>query len=335
MKYVPYVYSVTHIPSGNFYIGSKYGELCGNTNPSLFWVEGGYFTSSTIIKELLKADGMSAFSVKVRKTFDNALSAQAYEKRFIEKVYKSPKCLNRNIGGVIVDHNNKNLKIKINGVSKYDIIGQKYSAWCNSIDPNTGLSNAQLRGLKLKGVKKKQETIDLVKAKNSAIGEDGLNNYQRTAMQRTGKNNPVHNSGVKEKISLSVKKFMENETPEQRHERIAKIKESMSRPSTVAKMKAIQAENNPARNTNWYNDGLKSYRLHQDDPRILENNLSTGRLNNEVKSGYNYEVVQCPHCGKEGGGGNMKRYHFDNCSQNKKSSIINPIVSETHSLLEL
>ena len=25
------------------------------------------------------------------------------------------------------------------------------------------------------------------------------------------------------------------------------------------------------------------------------------------------ELVQCPHCGLEGGGGNMRRYHFDNC----------------------
>jgi hypothetical protein len=25
------------------------------------------------------------------------------------------------------------------------------------------------------------------------------------------------------------------------------------------------------------------------------------------------EVVMCPHCSKQGGGGNMRRYHFDNC----------------------
>jgi group I intron endonuclease len=25
------------------------------------------------------------------------------------------------------------------------------------------------------------------------------------------------------------------------------------------------------------------------------------------------EVVECPHCAKTGGGGNMRRYHFDNC----------------------
>jgi len=25
------------------------------------------------------------------------------------------------------------------------------------------------------------------------------------------------------------------------------------------------------------------------------------------------QLVTCPHCGKEGGGGNMRRYHFDRC----------------------
>ena len=25
------------------------------------------------------------------------------------------------------------------------------------------------------------------------------------------------------------------------------------------------------------------------------------------------QIVECPHCGLQGGGGNMRRYHFDNC----------------------
>lgn len=29
-------------------------------------------------------------------------------------------------------------------------------------------------------------------------------------------------------------------------------------------------------------------------------------------------IVKCPHCGKEGGGGNMRRYHFDNCKYEGK-----------------
>ena len=29
------------------------------------------------------------------------------------------------------------------------------------------------------------------------------------------------------------------------------------------------------------------------------------------------EIVECPHCGLKGGGGNMRRYHFDNCKDKK------------------
>ncbi len=30
------------------------------------------------------------------------------------------------------------------------------------------------------------------------------------------------------------------------------------------------------------------------------------------------EIVVCPHCGKSGGGGNMRRYHFDRCKSASK-----------------
>lgn len=29
------------------------------------------------------------------------------------------------------------------------------------------------------------------------------------------------------------------------------------------------------------------------------------------------QVIECPHCGTQGGGGNMRRYHFDNCRVKK------------------
>lgn len=29
------------------------------------------------------------------------------------------------------------------------------------------------------------------------------------------------------------------------------------------------------------------------------------------------KIIECPHCGLKGGGGNMKRYHFSNCTQSE------------------
>jgi len=36
-----------------------------------------------------------------------------------------------------------------------------------------------------------------------------------------------------------------------------------------------------------------------------------------AQTGVKYQIVNCPHCSKQGGINNMKRYHFDNCKENK------------------
>jgi hypothetical protein len=38
----------------------------------------------------------------------------------------------------------------------------------------------------------------------------------------------------------------------------------------------------------------------------------------ESKTGMKYKESVCPHCGKKGGGGNMVRYHFENCKLKNK-----------------
>jgi len=58
--------------------------------------------------------------------------------------------------------------------------------------------------------------------------------------------------------------------------------------------------------------------------KISESNtgkkMSEDAINNYKKSriGMKYKESECPHCGKVGGGGNMMRYHFDNCKLNNK-----------------
>ena len=44
-----------------------------------------------------------------------------------------------------------------------------------------------------------------------------------------------------------------------------------------------------------------------------------GKHNNHVKGDSHFakQTTTCPHCGKQGGGGSMKRWHFDNCKHNK------------------
>ena len=336
MEYIPYVYSVIHVPTGQFYIGCKYGKSGGNTHPDLFWVKGGYFTSSDLVKQLIEEFGAESFIVKVRKTFSCPFQTQEYEKRFIRRVFKHKKCLNLNIGGVKVDYENKILKMKVNGVSKYDLIGKKSSEWYRSIDPETGLTNAQIQALKITGIKRSQETIEKIRLSKQVVGEDGLTLAKRLGLRRTGSNNTVHIPGVKEKVSEGVKRFLENESEEDRSKRLAIQRQAMKRPEVRQKQIDWNKDRNPARNTFWYNDGVQSFRLKPDDPKILSLGLYEGRIAGDSISGHKYEKVVCPHCDTAGAGGNMKRYHFDNCSKrNNEIKLGSDKNDSTYSLEEV
>ncbi len=90
--YVPYVYLVRFKPTGQIYYGSRYGM---QANPSQLWVT--YFTSSVIVKALIKEYGSDSFESEVRRTFETAAEATRWERRFLVKVSakQNPMFLNR------------------------------------------------------------------------------------------------------------------------------------------------------------------------------------------------------------------------------------------------
>lgn len=79
----PYTYYLYHIPTGFKYYGVKFGK---RANPNLFWVPGGYYSSSTKVKELIDQYGVESFKGSVRKIFNSAEDAIKYEYRFLRKI---------------------------------------------------------------------------------------------------------------------------------------------------------------------------------------------------------------------------------------------------------
>ena len=64
-QHTPFFYVIEHQPTGKLYMGSKWSSNPNSfANPSLFMVEGGYHTSSKVVKQLIKSDGLSSFSIK-------------------------------------------------------------------------------------------------------------------------------------------------------------------------------------------------------------------------------------------------------------------------------
>ena len=321
-KYIPYTYFIYHNPTGYFYYGCKYGKYA---NPELFWninYKKGYFTSSKIVKELINEYGYDSFDAEVDMIFDNADDAIIYEKKCIKQIINMPKCLNGNIGG-IPDINNNTRKVIINGESSYSKAGKKISKYLNSIDPETGLTFGKLNG------------ISLSKYLNSIDPETGLSNakimslnywnnlsieerehiYQTKSMRMKGINNIIHIPGVKDSVISSLEEYYKSDKwLSNKDTIIQKIKQTFKEIGFSEKHSAWMIENNPATNTEWYNDGIKNYRLCHNDPIIKDKNLFKGRLSFKIVR----TEMKCDICGKVGKGPNMKRYHFNNCKSKGK-----------------
>lgn len=84
--YTPYTYTVRHRPTGMRYYGSRYcnSKARGIATPADLWTK--YFTSSKKIKALIDSDGLDAFDVEIRRTFDTAAEALAWEKKVLRRL---------------------------------------------------------------------------------------------------------------------------------------------------------------------------------------------------------------------------------------------------------
>ncbi len=78
--HMAYTYLLTHIPTGKRYYGVKYGK---NSHPENLWIT--YFSSSKIVKDLIKSYGKDSFIAEVRKLFDTPEEAFAWEQKLIKK----------------------------------------------------------------------------------------------------------------------------------------------------------------------------------------------------------------------------------------------------------
>lgn len=88
-----YTYLVKHKPSGRVYYGSRMSDDPEN---DLFII---YFTSSKLVKRLIKEDGVEAFEKEIRRTFVSYAEARKWETKVLQKmdVIDNEKFLNQAI----------------------------------------------------------------------------------------------------------------------------------------------------------------------------------------------------------------------------------------------
>ena len=91
-----YFYVIKFSLTGQYYAGSRYTKRLSEANINNdLWFR--YFTSSKIIKMLIKKFGASAFSIERIKIFKSRDGAKIYESRFLKKVdaKNNPSMLNQ------------------------------------------------------------------------------------------------------------------------------------------------------------------------------------------------------------------------------------------------
>lgn len=90
---IPYVYYIQCMPTGQKYIGCKYGKK--TADPETFWKD--YYTSSSAVHRLIEEYGADAFNVSIRKVFETVEECQDYETRLLTRlnVKKRKDFLNR------------------------------------------------------------------------------------------------------------------------------------------------------------------------------------------------------------------------------------------------
>ena len=126
-----------------------------------------------------------------------------------------------------------------------------------------------------------------------------------------GKKKPPRTNEYRETMSRSKK----GSTPWNKNKKTGQVPWNKGRTNvysdeTIAKM-SESANTRDRGDFKWWNDGEQDY-------YVLDENVQPGWLKDRVFKKRNMKTKVCPHCGHVGSGGNMTRYHGDNCKQKTK-----------------
>ena len=105
----PYTYLVKHKPTGLVYYGFRSANAVDPEQD--LWNK--YYTSSPGVKQLIEQDGIEAFDVQIRKTFNTQEQAVAWETKVLRRmrVLESDRWINQNIAGYVIPTAESNAKI--------------------------------------------------------------------------------------------------------------------------------------------------------------------------------------------------------------------------------
>ena len=292
----PYVYIISN-KYGFYYIGVRYSK-----NSKRKDIMNGYYTSSNIIKQMLKSGEI--FCIENVIEFDNHQEAVLYESVLIKEHINDYFNLNGNVASGVV-----------------------YKPMFRKLPDEYGLTSYQkgaIKAVKSKLAKDKDYfkkrvgnlnkdiSSNIIKTKNT-LDNKMINGIRYRDIQSNNMkiNNPMFDDEIKKKSKLKIKKYYINENNEQKLKRIEKQKLSYIENNSGKKHSEWMKINNPTKKTIWVNNGKICKRVKMDE---IPNGFKIGRIVSIQKE---KTKVCCPHCNLIGSISNMKRYHFENCKELK------------------
>ena len=178
---LPFTYCITHIQTNRKYYGCRYARGCHPDDLGTM-----YFTSSKLMKSIIKSEGIEKFKFEVRKTFTTIEECRSWEHRVLVKLNaaKSDKWFNRHNGG------------------------QKFYHTKHSDEARKKISDTHKRNGKLKGIPKSEKVRKAVAEANSkrVFTEQQRKNFadrvsgdKNPMYGRTRKDTAIYLKGAKDK----------------------------------------------------------------------------------------------------------------------------------------
>ncbi len=338
---IPYTYLIKHTKSGNLYHGSRSNK--SGCHPEELLKENGYTTSSKIIKEIIKNEGLNSFEIIEITIHSSPKEAIIAEEQY-HKLYDvagNVYYFNQHNAGtkfttINTTHNRKHReetkqkigisnKGKCKGRSKSEETKQKMRK------PKSEEHRKKMLGRKVsedakrkigqskKGIPRSEETK--MKLSLANMGKKHTEEtIDKMRVANLGENNgmfgKIHNEETRSKMSDSWKNRSTIECPH-----CHKVSKNAS------SMKRFHFDNCP-KNENYIaeiietiecnycgkkgKDGLAMRGYHFDNCKLSPNYVP--------RKSKTYKKSTCPHCDKEGGESIMKRWHFDNCKHKVKDA---------------
>ncbi len=233
---IPYFYIIKHTPTGKYYAGCKINSAANSSN---LMTKKGYKTTSKIVKNLIKTDGLESFEILKIKHFGLPDQALDYETRFLLKVNaaENERFLNRHNGGKnfhnkggynlsestkqkmrkpkskeTIEKQNKAKKERPKEVYEKMVESRRKNNSCwNSKETGEKIAAANTLRFKNEENRKHHSEIMVEYYKNNPVSEETREKHSELS---SGENNPMfgkkHSDATKEKLKAAWVKRRKN-----------------------------------------------------------------------------------------------------------------------------